>query len=54
MQDCTDSSRWLVYKSDGTPKDAVPGGHHETKATVRRLDHDWKVVDLTMDQVGSC
>lgn len=54
VEDCTDSSHWLVYKSDGTLKDAVPGGHHDTRAVVRRFGHDWKVVALTMDQVGSC
>ncbi|MDI5974036.1 hypothetical protein POF50_032625 [Streptomyces sp. SL13] len=54
VEDCTDSSHWLVYKSDGTLEDAVPGGHHDTEATMRRFGRDWKVEDLAMGPVGSC
>jgi hypothetical protein len=54
IEDCTDSSHWLVYKPDGTLKNDVPGGHHDTKATVQRFGSEWSVVDLTMGEAGSC
>ncbi|MDF2257668.1 hypothetical protein [Streptantibioticus ferralitis] len=52
--DCSDGSHWLVYKHDGALENDVPGGHHETKATVQHFGTEWKVVDLTMGEVGSC
>lgn len=52
--DCSDDAHWLVYRMNGTLKDDVPGGHHRNTATVQRFGRDWKVVELTMGENGSC
>ncbi|MET9077016.1 hypothetical protein ABZX95_33825 [Streptomyces sp. NPDC004232] len=54
LVDCVDDTGWLLYKSDGKPKDNAPGGHLKTDATVQRFRGAWKVTDLYMHETGSC
>lgn len=54
LVDCVDDTGWLLYKTDGKPKDNAPGGHLKTDATVQRFRGAWKVTDLYMHETGSC
>ncbi|MFF4690477.1 hypothetical protein [Streptomyces sp. NPDC001307] len=54
LVDCVDDTGWLLYKSNGKPKDNAPGGHLKTDATVQRFRGAWKVTDLYMHETGSC
>lgn len=54
LVDCVDDTGWLLYKSNGEPKDNAPGGHLKTDATVQRFRGAWKVTDLYMHETGSC
>jgi hypothetical protein len=54
LEDCSDSTHWLSYWPDGRLEDDLPGAHHKTTVTVRRINGRWKVVYLYLDGAGSC
>ena len=54
IADCFDDSHWLNYKPNGQLQDDVPGGKHNTTATVGNLDGTWKVTRLQVQGVGTC
>jgi hypothetical protein len=44
VQDCLDTTNWLLYKGSGDLADDVPGDRRQVKALVRKTDGAWKVV----------
>ncbi|MFZ3555844.1 hypothetical protein [Streptomyces sp. BH055] len=54
IQDCVDTTNWLVYKVNGALKNDVPGSHRAADATVRRAGGVWKVSDFHVADAGSC
>jgi hypothetical protein len=46
VQDCLDSTDWLLYKASGELADDVPGERRLMKALVRKTDGIWKVDGL--------
>jgi hypothetical protein len=55
VNDCVDTSDWLLWTSDGTRLyNNVPGGHRKTQSLVVYADGAWKVSQLYMQKVGTC
>jgi hypothetical protein len=54
IEDCLDSTHWLQYRTDGTLKNNVPGGHHKVDATVVESGGRWLVDSLYVHEVGTC
>lgn len=52
--DCVDSTNWLEYKASGGLWDNLPGGKHQTTATVTLTDGAWKVSSFTLKESGTC
>jgi hypothetical protein len=46
VQDCFDTTNWLLYKASGELADDVPGERRLMKALVRNTDGIWKVDGL--------
>lgn len=54
INDCVDTSLWLVYREAGGLVDDTPGGTHATSATVTDSDGQWMVSTLDVGGVGTC
>lgn len=54
VQDCADSSNWLLYTRDGKKVDDAPGGRRRISADVRGTGEVWRVVDFRVRAVGTC
>lgn len=52
--DCSDDSRWLVYRASGGLENNVPGGHRRVTAVVQNLSGVWKVTQLNTGAEGTC
>lgn len=55
ISDCFDDTNWLNYvAATGELQNDVPGGRHQTTATVDATGGAWKVTELQVGAVGSC
>ncbi|HEV2637208.1 MAG TPA: hypothetical protein VGX23_18790 [Actinocrinis sp.] len=54
VNDCVDTSSWLLYTPDGRPYDDIPGGHDKTQALMVLADGVWKLDQLYMQDPGTC
>ncbi len=55
IEDCADTSDWLVYDKNGAPADDIPGGRRSIGATVKDTGNGvWKVSLLGVLEVGTC
>jgi hypothetical protein len=55
ISDCFDATNWLNYvAATGELEDDVPGGRHQTTATVTDMDGSWKVTELQVGAVDTC
>lgn len=54
VEDCADSSGWLLYTRDGKKVNDAPGGRRSISADVRGTGTTWRVVDFRVRGVGSC
>jgi hypothetical protein len=55
VNDCVDTSNWLLWTSDGSRLyNNVPGGHRKTQSLVVYANGAWKVSQLYMQKVGTC
>ncbi|GIM98252.1 hypothetical protein [Paractinoplanes toevensis] len=55
IQDCLDSTNWLIYEKSGKLVNDEPGGRRFTGAFVRDTgDGVWKVWSVGVHEVGSC
>ena len=55
INDCFDDTNWLNYKAaTGELQNDVPGGRHQTTATVKETNGAWKVTELQVGAVGTC
>lgn len=54
VNDCVDTSNWLLYTPDGHLYNNVPGGREKTQALVALSEGTWKVTQLYMQPVGTC
>jgi hypothetical protein len=53
VQDCLDTTNWLLYKASGDLANDVPGDRRQVKALVRKTDGVWKVVGFGITE-SSC
>ena len=55
ISDCFDDTNWLNYlAASGELQNDVPGGRHQTTATVDEAGGAWKVTQLQVGAVGTC
>ena len=55
ISDCFDDTNWLNYMAaTGALQNNVPGGRHQTTATVNDTGGSWKVTQLQVGGVGTC
>jgi hypothetical protein len=55
ISDCGDSTKWLKYKTDGSPANDSPGGRRSITAEVKRqTDGSWRVTRFAVEGLGSC
>lgn len=55
VNDCVDTSSWLLWTSDGKSLyNKTPGGHRKTQSLVAYANGAWKVSQLYMQSVGTC
>ncbi|MDP9335955.1 MAG: hypothetical protein M3Q30_21970 [Actinomycetota bacterium] len=55
ISDCFDDTNSLNYKATtGELQNNVPGGRHQTTATVKETNGAWKVTELQVGAVGTC
>lgn len=55
IEDCVDTSKTRLLKTDGSPYADTPGGRQSAKATVSRLDDGaWRVTSFALQSVGTC
>jgi hypothetical protein len=55
ISDCFNDTNWLNYiASTGQLQDQVPGGRHQTTATVTEIGGGWKVTELQVGAAGTC
>jgi hypothetical protein len=55
VNDCVDTSSWLLWTSDGKHLyNDTPGGNRKTQSLVTDVDGVWKVSEMLMQKVGTC
>lgn len=54
IADCVNDETWLVYWASGGLVNDVPGGRHNTTATVVKTADGWKVSAFTLRGSGTC
>jgi hypothetical protein len=54
VNDCVDTSNWLLYTPDGHLYNNAPGGREKTQALVAYSGGAWKVTQLYLQPVGTC
>lgn len=54
VSDCLDTTDFRRTKADGTPFTDSPGGRRAVKATLKKINNQWKVTDFLPGEVGSC
>ena len=55
IRDCFNDTNWLNYiAATGQLQNHVPGGLHQTTATVKDISGTWKVTGLQVGAAGTC
>jgi len=55
IRDCLDGTGIVAYRASAEGVDGEPGGRHEARATVSKVEPDrWKVTTFAIRRVGTC